>query len=910
MEDASEFADLLETLGFDPDLLSAMSQEPYAGSLPQDPERGWREVYDVVNGYAQDLDSPFDSVPVIEQGRVDVVQVLVRMFDSLGTTQLEFPVAQPAREMFAVNGKLALLGLFSLFRRRSLSVREALTLPADALASAYTDECSGVDVDVCSHAQLLDTQPPQKEATSWLEPVMWAFTPFRYEESLEMAFPEDVCADVVDVSRAKSIAKLALTVCRYSHAVRERCLGGGEGADAALFNEPNENDPASVQLRWRLRSFKTDNVRRWKDFCRSPAVRGITHETLRNDRQEEFLLFCDGLFAKLVCEIDGVAERSGVESDSTFDRCVPSVLTVYAVLGMSACAFAALRPASAQWVTTLRKVDPNLVNELPYDCLIALFNDAILARMIAQPVKPLVSSINLDTEAGRLEQTNVVDGLASEEHKQTYLMCKPELNKPIVLNFLRPEPQFPLSREQSMTPIRSAQLDALDAVGDEWRKSLPMSKAYALSQAVLVVPPPDDMSLGDMAITPGKPVSKAMADYWDDVKSTVVAVRRGWTRYLVNSTKNICGLRLVCKQWNEHFRPFSFQPHMELASVSETRSEVAGSAALFGGPPRHVLFQSKPYAVKVYLRRKVLRLHGEQTVEEWEYVSTMLAAVGLNALRITCETEPDCFGRTECFAVQQLPVRHAPRDKPFHRSSSSLDLSYSESLPSQSLYSLHLPSDWRARRQFADRAATGVPVWNRKFPKMSDDDEDFVPHCHLVKTSRGIGSHVLGSPRAAASASRSAEFPRSWHVHGGCKYQPCKPVAELQSLEYVVVPTKTSKSFCKSSSDPPRALRFRVEIGRAGDRCPDGIGLMKSRLDGGGTDHTTIMPFSDQERSSFKPYMSCTSSYFYVSSASMRAEAAALRQQRRRQRTEADRDARQRRKLDAEALHMPQTAVS
>ena len=48
-------------------------------------------MYDVVNGYAQDLDSPFDLLPVIEQGRVDVVQVLVRMFDSLGTTQLSSP---------------------------------------------------------------------------------------------------------------------------------------------------------------------------------------------------------------------------------------------------------------------------------------------------------------------------------------------------------------------------------------------------------------------------------------------------------------------------------------------------------------------------------------------------------------------------------------------------------------------------------------------------------------------------------------------------------------------------------------------------------------------------------------------------------------------------------------------------
>ena len=104
--------------------------------------------------------------------------------------------------------------------------------PADALASAYTDECSGVDVDVCSHAQLLDAATP-KEATSWLEPVMWAFTPFRYEESLEMAFPEDVCADVVDVSRAKSIAKLSFDglpvfPCRAGTLPR-----GGEGADAA-----------------------------------------------------------------------------------------------------------------------------------------------------------------------------------------------------------------------------------------------------------------------------------------------------------------------------------------------------------------------------------------------------------------------------------------------------------------------------------------------------------------------------------------------------------------------------------------------------------------------------------------------------------------------------------------------------
>ena len=356
--------------------------------------------------------------------------------------------------------------------------------------------------------------------------------------------------------------------------------------------------------------FKTDNVRRWKDFCRSPAVRGITHETLRNDRQEEFLLFCDGLFAKLVCEIDGVAERSGVESDSTFDRCVPSVLTVYAVLGMSACAFAALRPASAQWVTTLRKVDPNLVNELPYDCLIALFNDAILARMIAQPVKPLVSSINLDTEAGRLEQTNVVDGLASEEHKQTYLMCKPELKKPIVLNFLRPEPQFPLSREQSMTPIRSA-ADALDAVGDEWRKSLPMSKAYALSQAVLVVPPPDDMSLGDMAITLGNPSPKP----WQTTGTTSVDRRCGAQR--VDA--------IPCEQHQEHLRSGSFasngtsifahsRSNRTWNSFGKRNAPKWRAPLRFGGPATRA-FPIKTLRSKSLPAPQVLRLHGEQTVE-------------------------------------------------------------------------------------------------------------------------------------------------------------------------------------------------------------------------------------------------------------------------------------------------------
>ena len=88
--DVAEFSDLLETLGFNPDELTAMSRDGRLGALPIDAEPAWKEVHDVVSEYAQDLDSPFESVPLDAGGRVDVVEVLVRMFDSLGCMPFEF----------------------------------------------------------------------------------------------------------------------------------------------------------------------------------------------------------------------------------------------------------------------------------------------------------------------------------------------------------------------------------------------------------------------------------------------------------------------------------------------------------------------------------------------------------------------------------------------------------------------------------------------------------------------------------------------------------------------------------------------------------------------------------------------------------------------------------------------------
>ena len=76
-------------------------------------------------------------------------------------------------------------------------------------------------------------------------------------------------------------------------------------------------------------------------------------------------------------------------------------------------------------------------------------------------------------------------------------------------------------------------------------------------------------------------------------------------------------------------------------------------------------------------------------------------------------------------------------------------------------------------------------------------------------------------------------------------------------------------------------------------------------------DTSKIEPFTPQERASFKPFMSGASSYVYVAAERINTESAAQRRERRRRRTEADRDAReQRRRLSEQAVHMPETVVS
>ena len=916
MDDVADFSDLLENLGFDSDLISAMSRDGHMGALPVDAGPVWDEVQEVVGEYARDLDSPFESVPLTADGRVDIVDVLVRMFDNLGMLPFEFPLSQVRCETFRVHGKLGLLGLFLLFHRSKLGVSDAVGLPCTALAAAYESVSHGGDFDLFESVQAMECETQGDATSKWVGGVLLAFEACRYENDLDVMFPIDLDHEVSHVKSAKRIAKLLQIFCRNCDYERKRCLVGGADKGTSLFDCARPEDAPQAQLRWRLGLFKSHTFQRWEDFGRSSLLPGDGDAcSVPNRMEASFRLFCDGLFAKLVREIDGVADCSGVGVDGVFDRCVPSVLTSYAVLGIGIAAVCALNPRSSTLRATLVAANPRGMTSLPHDCLCTLLNDAILARMMTVPVKPLKSGIDVTTREGRNEKAKI-DRLPGEAQRDAYLRSNPEINKPFVLEFLGFEPTFPCDESGERSEVNTLQLQAMRSyIGSndpERTKVIGMTERSTIAQAMMVAPPPSDVSLADTRLTIGNQMSEPMRQHWKDVKDTVVGVRRSWGRYVVLSTRFLCVLRLVCKEWNEHFREFCFHPHVQIASVTELSHDIEGSPALFGGPPRHVLLKSKPYILQVYLRRKVLTADASgDVVKGWEYVPPGLLAVGLNALQITCETEPDSNGRVERFAVGQSLESGTLRTEPFERPKNYVGFCSKESLPSQSLYSMHLPQNWRARRQFAVNSSIGVAVWNRKFPTMSDDDRDFVPHDQLVKSRNFMGAHVRGSSRAAANPLTSTTLPRSWHARiGDDNHFLPHHVLNNQMREYIVVPMRTSKSSSKSSSAAPRAMRFRVEFGRAGDRAPDGIALMKS-VGNGGAHPEKITPFGPEERASFRPYMTGASSYVYVSAESMRADAALKRQNRRRRRTDADRnDREQRRKLADEAAHMPEAAVS
>jgi hypothetical protein len=243
----------------------------------------------------------------------------------------------------------------------------------------------------------------------------------------------------------------------------------------------------------------------------------------------------------------------------------------------------------------------------------------------------------------------------------------------------------------------------------------------------------------------------------------------------------------------------------------------------------------------VYFARKALRFDHETggVTEWWQYINPALTTVGCNAVVVTCETEPDASGRVIRFPAAQAGTRNggfAVESRQRHWEQANYENGHHiqpESLPHESVYSIHPGTRWNERLKGANATPKIVCVWDRKFD-------------HKWKTST-------------------------------------RRVAVSQSLTLSAKCARTSASLCTEKTDPLRAVRFRVAIGDV----PRSSALVR----GAGEDD--IVLFDASEVAAFRECVSATSDYFYASSISLDPENVAKRAEKRKVRTENERLERQ-----------------
>lgn len=320
---------------------------------------------------------------------------------------------------------------------------------------------------------------------------------------------------------------------------------------------------------------------------------------------------------------------------------------------------------------------------------------------------------------------------------------------------------------------------------------------------------------------------------------------RHMLKYIWTSNSTICTLRAVCKSYAMLFHDFVFRPFVELEDADEPAElHKNENPALRGAIPREVRLNYKQQGLHVYFARKSItvdRTTGDVT-EHWQYLNPNVAAIGCNAISVTCETEADSNGRIVKFdAPRSDSLRMGFNFETVERnwtmtgetSRYNFHALRPESLKTESIYSMHTGSSWKHRISQQDQGRL-VCLWDKKFD-------------HKFKR------------------------PQNGRLH----------VAKSQSFSISAKCPKTSSSLCSTPSEPLRAIRFRVTIGNVA-RDDDATAA---------TDDD-IVSFTAAEIATFSPVVSGCSNYFYASAVSLSPEAVAKRALKRKFRTESDRVAR------------------
>jgi hypothetical protein len=768
------------------------------------PDYGYDDVRSIVDDWCYDPDSPFDETPLTPDGQPDAVQILMSMFDWVGEFQV-FSLKRGQRVPFTnarSHSTTVLLGLFhihckmpSLLHGRPSEATDLScaisTVRSPALASvfAYGYQCDRGQlsdiVDAALREECLEDRGADDtlvvQSADWLIKVRSAMVPYRNErsfgeyDSTQITMPFHPTSDTLVLEKAVLIG----------HHLSQRVKSPGRvRLDRSIYSSDGY-----LNCTQRLQKFSMRIQTRYDSTKDNPID------------MRRFLLFCDALFKCIVRTVDGMS----CTTPHRFWSSARYHLEDLASLGMRAGAAAAMQLHHHILTDTLRANQKPVLSDMPWDMAEYLLKNHVLHGTFANYRRTVLKAPT---------------SITNERMRFLYVDRVPRSGQEITVNRLDVFMDSAL-----LPPYREYATRVFTAYRDD---------AYNPSATQLT-----PQKLGALRHAEALGMTEQPFDATDffEIGHEHLGTRHV-LHYLQSSNKAICTMRAVCKTYADLFKDYVFRPVVEFDGDTNRSGVHRGSfESLRGAPPRDVRPTNKPQTLHVYFARKALRVDTEtgDVTEWWQYINPALTRIGCNAIVVTCETEPDASGSAICFPAAQAGTRNgrfAAESRQSHWEQANHETGHHiqpESLPTESVYSIHPGARWNERLRSANANSKIVCVWDRKFD-------------HKWKTST-------------------------------------RRVAVSQSITMSAKCARTSASLCLEKTDPLRAVRFRVAFGDV----PQSL----ARLQAAGEDD--IVPFDASEVAAFRECVSASSDYFYASSISLDPESVAKRAEKRKVRTENER---------------------
>jgi len=722
-EAGTDANDLLALIGLDDELLTSISNNGCSISecakAATDKDYGLEEVRTLIEDWCCDPDSPFNTVPLLPDGRPDVVEVLVMLFDWMDTFSFLRRNEDEVEGCILAksNGNLVVAGLFLLHvqsceaRRIDKSSKDAFVyssskrrlccpvLASEFQAAARTGSCASVR-DMVARGLATFTPSTETRWTRWLFAVMRPFSNW----SNPGGVPVDVGVPfeterLHDAALAKVVGMSVSTF--LTSDVHEFKV------DDSLFSAGMHQDDASVST---LPHFAMQLATQWTDSKRGSIA-------------ERFGRFCDALFLSVARRIKSKTGRG--EEANVFTRAAKRALHDVVINGLFCGAMATVQQNHCGLIDTLKHSNPALLSSLPDELSSHVFKDTLIVNVFNG--FPKVQT--------RVPPTpSMPDSL-----KEIYLKRTPQVGQLLTADQLMPSWDtcvFPTFDEYVRHTVRL--FSASNGTDRQKRDSLPNVMAF----------------LGR-----GNELTQSNADeLWDRVKTTKLGVRQMF-KYIAASNKLITNLRCVCKAYAAFFEDFVFRPYVDMQPFDECESAVFGSASLRGAPSMGLNFTKRFHKLHVYFARKTLLKDGEtgDLKEHWQYLNPEVVTVGCNSVKVTAETMPDANGSVTSFGV--CPDGRSQRHPAYERHWQGTREPHIElqSLGSDAVYSLHTGSQWKSRRSQHEQRKL-VVLWDKKVAFSEKHRDTSTYYSSILAMRQSIELNVR-CPKTSASLAASTSAP-------------------------------------------------------------------------------------------------------------------------------------------------------